>query len=101
MKVLLNTSFFFSPAVADKVMSTLRSKWMPACKSCGESQPICLRMSSEEGIERMAIQTPFGSEEQACRFLEEVLQPIAGEMTRALGANAFTCFSTMMETVEL
>lgn len=101
MKVLLNTSFFFSPAAGNKVTSTLRDKWIPACRSCGESQPICLKMSSEEGIERLAIQTPFESEAAASRFLDEILQPIANDLTRTLGANEFTCFSTMMELIEL
>lgn len=101
MKILLNTSFFFTPTAAEKVKSTLRDQWIPACRSCGESQPVCLKMSSEEGVERMAIQTLFESETEATIFLNDILQPMAADLTRALGANAFTCFSTMMDVIEL
>lgn len=101
MKVLLNTSFFYTPTVAEAVKTTLRDYWIPACGSCGCSMPMCLKMQSEDGINRLAIQTPFDSEELAQRFLSEVLEPIAGKLVSQLGADAFTCFSTMMEVVEL
>ncbi len=101
MKVLLNTSFFFTHAVATAVKDTLRDYWVPACGSCGNGMPMCLKMSDDEGVERLAIQTPFASEELATRFLEEVLEPIAGKMVKSLGADSFTCFSTMMEVIDL
>lgn len=100
-KVLLNTTFFFTPKVATAVQTTLRDYWLPACGSCGESMPLCMKMPSEGGVDRLAIQTPFASEELAQRFLSEVLEPIAGKMVGQLGADAFTCFSTLMEIVDL
>lgn len=101
MKVLLNTSFFFSPAVAAHVCDDLARRWVPACRSCGNGPTVCLRMEAEEGIERMAVQTPFDSPEQASRFRSEVMGPMASDMLHKYGADAFTCFSTMMEIVDL
>lgn len=101
MKVILNTSFFFAPQLSEKVRAILRERWVSACKSCGCGEPVCLRMEPEEGIERLAVQTPFTDADSASRFRREVLEPIADEMTRRLGMDAFTCFSTQMEVVDL
>ncbi len=101
MKVLLNTSFFFAPQLAGDVKRDLAARWVPACASCGSGEPTCLRMEAEEGIERLAVQTPFASAAEAERFRSEVLAPVAAEMTRKYGVEAFTCFSTLMEIVDL
>lgn len=99
--VLLNTSFFFTPTVATNVRAALRDKWLKACGSCGCGEPMCLQMPPEQGVERLAIQTPFQSQEDAERFLREVLGPLAGELARHFGPEAFTAFSTIMQIVTL
>lgn len=99
--VLLNTSFFFIPQISQGVRVLLRTEWLPACQSCGSGEPVCLQMPDEPGVERLAIQTPFASRAEAEQFLNEVLAPIAGRITRQFGAEAFTAFSTIMDIIEL
>lgn len=99
--VLLNTSFFYIPTIAAGVHTLLRDEWLPTCASCGCSAPVCLQMPPEPNVERLAIQTFFPARQDAERFLAEVLQPMAGTFTRQFGAEAFSCFSTIMEVVEL
>lgn len=101
MKTLLNTSFFFSPAVASTVETTLRTRWVPACNAAGIAPATCLRLPAEEGIMRLAVQTPFASAESAEAFRSEVAEDIADELFKQLGADAFTCFSTLMEIIDL
>lgn len=100
MSVLLNTSFFFAPQVADEVKSALRQQWIPAANAAGESPATCLRLPAEEGIMRLAVQTRFGSAEAAEVFRLKS-EHIASELLRELGADAFTCFSTVMEIINL
>ena len=101
MKTLLNTSFFFSPSVARTVEATLRNRWVPACHAAGIAPATCLRLPAEEGIMRLAVQTPFASAESAEAFRSEVTEAIAAQLFNELGADAFTCFSTMMEIIDL
>lgn len=101
MKTLLNTSFFFAPQVADIVEATLRNKWVPAANDAGTAPATCLRMPPEEGIIRLAVQTPFASPADAEAFRTGVAEPIANELFEKLGADAFTCFSTQMEIIDL
>lgn len=101
MKILLNTSFFFSPTVADEVRRQLKSFWLPACRAAAEGEPMTLKMPAEEGIMRLAVQSVFGSASEARKFRDEVLGPETDRMTRRLGAEAFTAFTTMMEIIEL
>lgn len=98
---LLNTSFFFIPSIEPGVRAALREEWHQACGSCGCGTPVCLRMPPEPGVERLAIQTPFASADDAERFLNEVLGPMAGELARKFGPEAFSCFSTIMEIIDL
>lgn len=100
MSVLLNTSFFFAPQVADKVTEALRNEWIPAANAAGEAPATCLRLPAEEGIMRMAVQTRFASATVAEAFRKES-EPIAAELFKKLGAEAFTCFSTVMEIIDL
>lgn len=99
--VLLNTSFFFHPRVDARLRHFLRTHWVPACLSCGAGAPTVLRMDSEEGIERLAVQTPFASHSEASRFLSEVLSPLSASLSASLGPEAFTCFSTLMDIIDL
>ncbi|MDE6228495.1 MAG: hypothetical protein K2M40_01760 [Muribaculaceae bacterium] len=101
MKTLLNTSFFFAPAVADRVEAALRERWVPAANAAGLAPATCLRMPPEEGIVRLAVQTPFASPAEAEGFRTEVAEPIAADLFSQLGAYAFTCFSTLMEIIDL
>lgn len=100
MSVLLNTSFFFTPQVADIVKSALSGKWVPAANAAGESPATCLKLPAEEGIMRLAVQTRFESAEAADTFRRNA-EPIAAELFQKLGAEAFTCFSTVMEIIDL
>ncbi len=100
MSVLLNTSFFFAPQVADEVKSALRLRWIPAANAAGESPATCLRLPAEEGIMRLAVQTRFESAKAAEDFRLSS-EPIAAELFNKLGADAFTCFSTVMEIIDL
>lgn len=99
MKTLLNTSFFFTPEVNDHVRETLRKEWIPACNASGSGPAICLMMPLEEGVIRLAVQTPFNDAESAERFREVITAQVADSLTRTLGADAFTCFSTIMEII--
>lgn len=101
MKALLNTSFFFAPAVENEVTRTLRERWIPACNAAGETPAVCLRLPSEEGIMRLAVQTRFADSDSAERFRAEVTDDIADTLLRTLGADSFTCFSTIMEIIDL
>lgn len=101
MNVLLNTSFFFVPQIGPELRRALAERWVPACASCGVGEPVCLAMEPEEGIERMAIQTLFADREAASRFLDEVIAPVAASLVGAFGAESFTCFSTIMEVIDL
>lgn len=98
---ILNTSFFFIPSIAPGVRTLLRDEWLAACACSGCGAPVCLKMPPEPNVERLAIQTPFPSGADAERFMSEVLAPMAGELTRKFGAEAFSCFSTIMEVTEL
>lgn len=99
MKTLLNTSFFCSPAAEKTVMATLTDCWLPACRAAGNGSPMFLRMPAEEGVVRLAIQTPFSDAESAERFRLEVLEPIGAELLKKLGENNYTHFSTLMEII--
>lgn len=101
MKALLNTSFFFAPAVEHRVREVLHTRWIPACNAAGLTAATCLRLPAEDGIMRLAVQTPFADAAAAERFRDEITAPIADSMLRALGADAFTCFSTIMEIIDL
>lgn len=101
MKVLLNTSFFFAPEAAAKVHETLRSRWIPACNAAGDGAATCLRLPAEEGIMRLAVQTRFADADAAERFRSGAASEIAATLLRTLGAGAFTCFSTIMEIIDL
>lgn len=101
MKALLNTSFFFAPEVAARIHETLRTRWIPACNAAGDGDATCLRLPAEEGIMRLAVQTPFADADAAERFRSEIASDIAATMQRTLGADAFTCFSTIMEIIDL
>lgn len=96
---LLNTSFFCSPAVELKVMATIRRHWLPACNAAGAAPAMFLRMPAEEGIIRLAVQTPFPDSDTAEKFRDEILEPIGAELLKALGENNYTHFSTLMEII--
>lgn len=97
MNTLLNTSFFCSPAAESKVLHVLGEKWIPACNASGTAPAMLLRMPPEEGIVRLAVQTPFADAESAEKFREEVLEPLGSELLKALGENNYTHFSTLMQ----
>lgn len=101
MKALFNTSFFFDPAIEPAVRTALKARWLPACAACGCDEPVCLRMPADDGIGRLAIQTPFPTPAEAERFASEIAAPMAAELTADFGAEAFTAFSTLMEQIEL
>ena len=97
MSTLLNTSFFCSPSAESKVLHVLCKQWIPACNTSGNGPAMLLRMPPEEGIVRLAVQTPFADAESAENFREKVLEPIGSELLKALGENSYTHFSTLME----
>ena len=101
MNALFNTSFFFDPSIEPAVLSARKSRWLCACAVSGCGNPVCLRLPADDGIARLAIQTPFPSVSEAERFAEEIAAPLAAEMTANFGVNAFTAFSTIMEQIEL
>lgn len=96
MKALLNTSFFCAPSVESTVVRTLRDKWIPACNVAGTAPAMLLRMPDEEGIVRLAVQTPFADENAAETFRTEILEPIGAGLLKQLGENNYTHFSTIM-----
>lgn len=100
MKALLNTSFFFTPAAESRVRPALRTQWVPASNASGTGPATCLAMPPEEGIMRLAVQTPFADAEQAENFRLTITEQVAGPLLRDLGPDAFTCFSTIMEIIE-
>jgi len=97
--VLLNTSFFCSPASEQSVLTTIRERWLPACNAAGEAPAMFLRMPAEEGIVRVAVQTPFADAAGAETFRKEILDPIGADLLKALGENNYTHFSTLMEII--
>lgn len=101
MTALFNTTFFFSPAIEQKVHGVLARHWLPACEVSGCGKPVCLTMDSEQGVCRLAIQTPFPSEQEASRFADAIAAPLAAELTSLFGAEAFTAFSTIMKVIDL
>lgn len=80
-------------------MATLRQHWIPACNAAGLSEALFLRMPAEEGIVRLAIQTPFADAESAEKFREEILEPIGAELLKEHGVANYTHFSTSMEII--
>ncbi|MCM1311012.1 MAG: hypothetical protein NC301_08335 [Bacteroides sp.] len=100
MKTLLNTSFFCSPAAEQTVMQTLCQRWISACNAVGEAPAMLLRMPPEEGIVRLAVQTPFIDAESAEKFRTEILEPIGAELLKTCGENNYTHFSTLMEIIQ-
>lgn len=101
MKALVNTTFFYSPEIARELQQKIKADWLPACASCGAGQPLCLAMAAEDGIERLAVQTPFNDRETAELFLNEIIAQMAGDMLRRFGHDRFTHFSTIMDIVDL
>lgn len=101
MKALLNTSFFFAPAAESSVRAALRDHWIPASNAAGTGPAICLALPDEEGICRLAVQTPFDNAESAQRFCETITAQVVAPLLGKLGADSFTCFSTIMEIIDL
>ena len=101
MNALFNTTFFFAPAIEPAVRSALRGRWVKACAACGCGAPMCLQMDADDGIARLAVQTPFPTLAEAERFGAEIASPLAAELTAEFGPEAFTAFSTIMEQIEL
>lgn len=101
MNALFNTTFFFSPAIETRLRAELRARWVKACEVCGCRRPMCLQMEADEGICRLAVQTPFPSRAEAERFAAEIASPLLYELTARFGEEAFTAFSTIMEETEL
>ena len=96
---LLNTSFFCSPTAEPKVVATIRERWLPACNASGAGPAMFLRMPPEEGIVRLAVQTPFADAGSAEAFRDEILEPIGAALLKALGESNYTHFSTLMEII--
>lgn len=101
MKVLLNTSFFFAPSAESSVRAALRDHWIPASNASGTGSAMCLALPPEEGICRMAVQTTFDNAESAQRFCDTITEQVAAPLLGKLGADSFTCFSTIMEIIDL
>lgn len=102
MTSLLNTSFFYSPAVGAQVRRALGEEWLPALRrAAGAGEALTLAMPAEEGIERLAIQAPFASRAEAERFLATDGSALGDALTRRFGVEAFTCFSTLMDIIQL
>ncbi len=101
MNALFNTTFFFAPTIAPSLREFLATRWMRACEVSGCGRPLCLKMDAEDGIERLALQTPFPSRAEAQRFADEIAAPMAQELLRLYGPERFTCFSTLMEEIAL
>ena len=101
MSVLFNTSFFFDPGIEPAVRTALRARWVRACAACGCGEPVCLRLPADDGIARLAIQTPFPTLGEAERFAAEVAAPMAADLTADFGVESFTAFTPLMEQIEL
>lgn len=101
MSVLFNTTFFFDPGIESAVRTALRARWVRACAACGCGNPVCLRLPADDGIARIAVQTPFPTLADAERFATETAHPMAAELTADFGADTFTAFSTVMECIDL
>lgn len=101
MKVILNTTFFFAPNIAAQVRHHLRTQWVPACKKAGADSPLCLALEPEPGIERLAVQANFADRNAADTFLNNIAHPLGTQLTNLFGAEAFTCFSTIMDLIDL
>ena len=101
MNALFNTTFFFAGSISPTLREFLATRWLRACDASGCGRPMCLKMEAEEGIERLAVQTPFPSRAEAERFADEVAAPMADELLRLFGPEKFTCFSTIMEEISL
>lgn len=104
MEVILNTTFFYSQSVELEVRESLKQLWIPSCESSGIKAPLCLVMEPEpgvEGIERLAVQATFADRTAAETFFHEIAIPLATDLTAVFGERAFTCFSTIMEVIDL
>ena len=101
MNALFNTTFFYDASISAPLREFLATRWLRACEVSGCGRPLCLKMASEEGIERLAVQTPFPTLAEAERFGAEIVPDMADELTRLFGPEKFTCFSTLMEEIAL
>lgn len=101
MMTIFNTTFFFAEAIAEKLRAELRTHWLKASTALGTLPPLVLRMDSEEGVCRLAIQTYLQSRAEATRFEEEIASVLISYLSSMFGPEQFTAFSTIMEETEL
>lgn len=83
------------------IREALRARWLPACASCSIEPPMCLAMDTEQGVERLALQSVFSERDSANRFFHEIVEPMGLDFVMEFGVEDFTCFSTFMEEITL
>lgn len=101
MMTIFNTTFFFAEAISEKLRAELRTHWIKAAEALGSRPPLVLSMDSEEGVNRLAIQTYLQSRAEAARFEEEIASVLISYLASMFGPEQFTAFSTIMEETEL
>ncbi|MDE6536394.1 MAG: DUF4286 family protein [Muribaculaceae bacterium] len=101
MMTIFNTTFFFAETIAEKLCAELRTHWLKASTALGVLPPLVLKMDSEEGVCRLAIQTYLQSRAEAARFEEEIASVLIAYLSSMFGPEKFTAFSTIMEETEL